>query len=219
MPEFIEFRPGLRLSVMQGRGVLSASYQGVIRQVSDDGIRIDWPHRNRDAMELNRGDDVTVVVQMHGRMYTCSTRVLDLQEVPTETVLIAEPSEVRHNERRQFYRLLTNITPRYAAQTNEDGDEVLRLEARILDLSGGGVQLRTEEWIPVGARIRLVFMLDQDPLQLDITVMALAVREPDTGRTFHRVNAKFVEIDRDTQERIIRFIFRQQMLLRQQGVV
>lgn len=219
MADFIEFRPGLRLSVMAGRSMLSASYHGVVRQVSDQGLRVDWPRHNKQTMELLKGDPVTLVVQMHGRMYTCSSKVLDLQEIPSESVLLEHPTEVRHNERRQFYRLITSIRPRYAARTTPEGDELQRVDARILDISGGGVQMRCEEWIPIGARIRLVFALESDPLQLDVTVMALSVQTPDGARMFHRVNAKFIDIERGVQERIIRFIFRQQMLLRQKQVV
>lgn len=219
MADYIDFRPGLRLTVMEGRSMLSASYQGVVRQVNDDGLRIDWPRHDKETMELLRGDPVTLVVQMHGRMYTCSSKVLDLQEIPSESILLEYPTEVRHNERRQFYRLLTSITPRYAAQTTAEGDEIQRLDVRILDISGGGVQMRCDESISIGARIRLVFMLEEDPVQLDVTVMALAVQNPDATRRFHRLNAKFVDVEREVQERIIRYIFRQQMLLRQRQVM
>lgn len=219
MADFIDFRPGLRLSVMEGRSMLSTSYHGVVRQVSDEGLRVDWPRNGKETMELLKDDAVTLVVQMHGRMYTCSSKVLDLQEIPSESILLEHPTEVRHNERRQFYRLITSIKPRYAAQTTPDGDEIQRIDAHILDISGGGVQMRSEERIPIGARIRLVFALESDPLQLDVTVMALSIQKPDVTRSFHRVNAKFIDIERDVQERIIRFIFRQQMLLRQKQVV
>ena len=56
-------------------------------------------------------------------MYTCTSRVLKVQDVPIESLLLEHPAEVKHNERRQFYRLLTSITPRYAARTNKEGDE------------------------------------------------------------------------------------------------
>lgn len=219
MPSFIEFRTGQQVAVMPGHGMMSVSYPAVIRQIADEGIRIDRPRRGGQRLELHSGDDVTLVVQMHGRMYTCTSRVLEVQDVPAEQVLIEHPTEVRHNERRQFYRLLTNITPRHAARVNSAAEELERLDARIVDLSGGGVQLRVEQWLPVGSRVRVIFALEQEPLEIDVTVLSLAVQRPDTRRSYYRVNAKYIELSRDMQERIIRYIFRQQMLLRQKQAV
>ena len=219
MPEFIDLRPGLMLNVMPGHSMLSVSYQAVIRRVSDDGIRVDRPRQGESRLELRPGDDVTLILQLHGRMYTCTSRVLEVQDVPIESLLLEHPAEVKHNERRQFYCLLTSITPRYAARTNKEGDELDRLDVRIVDISGGGVQMRVKEWVPVGSLVRLVFALEQDPLEIDVNVLALAVQRPDVRRSYYRINSKFIEIERDIQERVIRFIFRQQMLLRQQKAV
>ena len=218
MPSFIEFRTGQQVAVMPGHSMRSASYPAVIRQVADEGLRIDRPRRGGQRLELHSGDDVTLVLQQHGRMYTCTSRVLEVRDVP-EQVLIEHPTAVRHNERRQFYRLLTNIAPRYAARISSDAEELERLDARIVDLSGGGVQLRVEQWLPVGSRVRLIFALEQEPLEIDVTVLALAVQRPDTRRSYYRVNAKYLSAARAMQERIIRYIFRQQMLLRQKQAV
>ena len=219
MPRFIELRPGLRVNVMPGHSMLSVSYQAVIRQVTEEGIRLDGPRRDSDRLAPAPGDRLTLIVQLHGRMYTCTSKVLEVQDVPVESMLIEHPTEVRHNERRQFYRLLTNIAPRYAARIDADGEELERLDTQIVDVSGGGVQMRVEQWLPVGSRVRLIFALEQDPLEIDVAVMALAVQRPDVRRSYYRVNAKFADIEREMQERIIRFIFRQQMLLRQKRVV
>ena len=212
-------RPGLRLNVMPGHSMLSVSYQAVIRQVLDEGLRVDHPRRGTEPLKLELGDEVTLIVQLHGRMYTCTSKVLDVQEIPVEQVPLEHPTEVRHNERRQFYRLLTNIEPRYAARIDADGDELERLESHIVDLSGGGVQLRVEQWLPVASRLRLIFSLEDEPLEMDVTVLALAVQRPDVRRSYYRVNSKFTDIGREMQERIIRFIFRQQMLLRQKRAI
>ena len=156
-----------------------------------------------------------MLVQLHGRVYTCTSAVVQVQEIPVESMLIEHPTEVTHSERRQFYRLFTNITPRYAARTNEDGDELERLEIRIIDISGGGVQMRVGQSIPVGCRVRLIFALGGDPFEIDVTVLGLSAQRPSGRRSFYRANARFSEIERAMQERIVRFIFRQQMVRRQ----
>lgn len=215
----IDLRPGMRLNVMRGGDMLSASYESVIRRVTADGLSIDRPEREGERLDLGPGDDVTLAVQVHGRLYTFISSVLEVQDIPAMAVVITQPQEVTHNERRQFFRLLTSIDPRYAARTNGEGEEIERLDARILDLSGGGVQLRVNRWVPVGARVRLIFSLNVTSVEVDVTVLALSVQRPDSRRTFYRVNCRFIEIAREVQESIIRFIFQQQRLLRQTRAV
>ncbi len=219
MAAFIDLRPGLQLNVTPGRCAGGVSYRVAIRQVSKRGIHVGRPRDNGDWLELGPGDEITLSLQLHTRMYTCSSRVLEVQEVPVESMLIEHPVEVRSGERRQFYRLLTSIEPRYAARTNVEGDELERLEVRIVDISGGGLQLRVARWLAIGSRVRLIFALERDPLAIDVTVLALAAQRPAVRSSFYRVNAQFTEVEREVQERIIRFIFRQQLLLRQKQAI
>ena len=100
MAAFIDLRPGLRLNVTPGRGAGGVSYRVAIRQVSKRGIHVGRPRDNGDWLELGPGDEITLSLQLHTRMYTCSSRVLEVQEVPVESMLIEHPVEVRSGERR-----------------------------------------------------------------------------------------------------------------------
>lgn len=215
MPGFIDLRPGLRVNVMPEHGALSISYESEIRQVAEDVLRIDRPRRDDQVMEAQPGDELTLLVQLHGRMYTFVTRVREVMDIPIEVMVLDRPTEVRQGERRQFYRLLTNITPERAVHTNAEGEELQQLRVRILDLSGGGVQLRVEQWVPVGAHIDLTFALEGDPVKVNVDVLALTVQQAEARRSFYRVNGIFVDVDRAIQEQIIRYIFSQQRLIRQ----
>ncbi len=215
MSDFIDLKAGLRVDVTPRHGTPSISYTSEIRQVAEDVLRIDHPRHSDQAMEARPGDELTLLVQLHGRMYTFVARVREVVDIPIEVMVLDRPTEVRQGERREFYRLLTNITPEEAMLTSAEGEELQQLGVRILDLSGGGVQLRVGQWIPVGGHIHLTFGLEGDPVNVDVDVLALAVLQPDARRSFYRVNGVFVELERSVQERIIRYIFDQQRLIRQ----
>lgn len=215
MPDFIDLRAGLRVNVISHHDALAVSYESEIRQVAEDVLRIDRPRRGDQAMEAHSGDELTLLVQLHGRMYTFDTRVREVVDIPIEVMVLDRPTEVRQGEQRQFYRLLTNITPEQATLTSAEGEELQQLRVRILDLSGGGVQLRVAQWVPVGGHIRLTFALERDPVKVDVHVLTLAVQQPGGRRSFYRVNGIFVDVERTVQERIIRYIFSQQRLIQQ----
>ncbi len=218
--DYIDLAAGGPLHVLPRGGEVapSSSYESTVRHVTDAGVRIDMPLRGSVALEPAVGDEVTLLVQLHDRLYTLVSEVTEL--LPgLDAVLLAPPSEAQQADQRRFYRLITSIRPRRVRRVTKHGEELQLLTAMITDLSGGGVQLRLQQWIPVGAHLRLEFPLGGDPLDVEVDCLAVGVLRPDSRRAFYRVNARYVDIARDTQERIIRFIFRQQLALRQRGVL
>lgn len=111
---------------------------------------------------------------------------------------------------RQLYRIFTNITPQYCAHLNEEGEELRRLTARIMDISGGGMQLRVKEPVAIGTLIRSVFTVDGDADALEVTTRALSVEEEERSGQ-RRVHSQFVDVPRAVQERVVRFVFRTQI--------
>jgi c-di-GMP-binding flagellar brake protein YcgR len=218
VPAFIDLRPGMNVHIMPNTGSLTNAYESVIRQVGDQGIRIDHPKQGDTLMELTPGDDIAVFVQSGGRIYRLSSRVRLIEQVPLDAVVIEHPTEADYSERRQFYRLLTTIEPRYAARIGAEGEELERLDVRILDISGGGLQLHVRRWVPVGSRLRLVFGLDDDPQEVDIFTTVLSVVRSGTSNSVYRVHCRFVDLPRTERERMVRFIFRKQIDFRKKGV-
>ena len=217
MAAFIDLHPGMHVHVMPRDGALSSAFESVIRDVAERGIHIDTPWYEGEALPMAPGDELALFVQTGGRIYRLFSTVRLVDSVGGGA-MIEHPVEADHAERRQFYRLLTTIAPRYAARTNAEGEELERLDARVLDLSGGGLQLHVRDWVPVGSRVRLIFTLDDDPQDVDSTVVALSVVRPGPRRSLYRVHCRFVDLPRSERERIVRFIFRKQVDFRQRGV-
>jgi c-di-GMP-binding flagellar brake protein YcgR len=220
MPAFIDLRAGMHVHVLPRDGSLSNAYDSVIRAVNEQGIRIDHPRQDTEAMTVAPGDEVDVYVQTGGRIYRLASRVRLVEQIPLEALVLEHPTEADHSERRQFYRLLTTISPRYAARVSADGEELERVEGRILDISGGGLQLQVRKWIPVGSRLRLIFALEDDPQEVDACATALSVVRPGSSHAAasYRVHCRYIDLPRTERERIVRFIFRKQIDFRKKGV-
>ena len=152
---------------------------------------------------------IAATVQLHGHRYSFTSEVRAIDE-RLESATIALPSEVTLVERRSFYRLLTSIVPSYAARVTGTGVEVARLDARITDISGGGAQLLLRQWIPIGARMRLRFTLDDEPVEADVGALALSLLRSDGRRSLHRANCKFIDVSRAVREQVVRYVFRRQ---------
>lgn len=219
MASHIDLKRGQRITVTSDGDASDVSREAIVRHVSEAGIHIGWARGGDERLDLRPDDELTLTIHLNGRMYRCRSRVLEVQEFPTVAVTIARPTEAQREERREFFRLLTGIDPRYAVRLDGDGEELEQIDVRILDISGGGVQLRSRRWISVGTRIRLIFSLEDDPVELDVLALALTVLLPDQRRSTYRINAEFVDLDQQVREQIIRFIFRQQLFGRQKRAV
>lgn len=216
MPDYVELRPGQKISVQRDAGSLDAAFSSTIRHVSPVGVRIDQPARDGVSLDLRVGEDLMVLVDLSGRLYTFTTEVLQTG-LPDDGLLVDRPHIVQQSERRQFFRLSLTIRPRYAAVIDPQGNERTRLEALMLDISGGGTQLRTKQTVQAGDRVRVVFPLGTDEVEADLYILSAHALEDDRNWAY-RVNGRFLELPKQMQERIIRFIFRQQVDFMKRGV-
>ena len=220
MADFLDLRPGHRVQVKAAVGRNGRSHGSSILEIAPTTLLIEAPSRDGERLRLRRGDVVEVSLQSHGRRYSFETDVQDLHDAPQASITLRMPSAVAQHEQREFYRLPIVIHPRYAALTNNDGEEIERVEAVIADISGDGCRLRLRRWVPIGTRIRLIFALGDNPddPELDLIAEAVAVAE-DQRRGTYRVNARFTGVSRQIEERIVRFVFSQQVELLQKGVL
>lgn len=76
------------------------------------------------------------------------------------------------------------------------------------------MQLEVEQPVRVGDRLRLIFVLYGDPHEIDVEVLTLGVRQLDTPGSLYRAHARFIDIEHALQERIVRFVFREQLHIR-----
>ncbi len=217
--DYVELQPGARVSVAPNGGDVGAVYEATIRSVTEHAVRLTMPERSDEFMVIEPGEPITLFTSRHGQVYRITSRVRLIETSPVEGLVIDPPAEAEKNERRSFYRLLTRIVPRYAALVGRDGAEEALGENVILDISGGGLQMQSKSRVEPGARIHLVFAVDGDPLEIEVSVDVLTVHPPATGGRFYRFHGRFAGVPRGEVERIVRYIYRQQLELRRKGVL
>jgi c-di-GMP-binding flagellar brake protein YcgR len=213
---FLDLSPGLELQVFPEPGSIEHAYDTVIASVTDDAIRVTLPRRGDERLSVRPGQRLSAYVAVNGQLHRFSSTVTMTEDFPREALVLTPPDEASNAERREFYRLVTRVTPRYAARIDHHLVELQPLTASVLDLSGGGLQMRTREWVPTGSRIRLVFSLEDDPLEFDLQMAALSVFRPERQQHY-RIHCRFVDAPSADVERLVRHVFRQQVAIRRKG--
>jgi len=218
MTGYIELRPGQHVTVQHSGAPPEDAYVARVRGVGSMQVRLEPPRRAGERMPLAPGDEVVLLIESQQKLFTCESQVIEVIDLPVEMVTIRRPQAADHAERREYYRLPTSIQPRYLGLTNDDQEELGRIDAVLMDLSGGGLQLRSKQPVEIGALLRVIFMLDGDPVDLDVTIQALSVL-PEVRTPQYRIRGTYVRLPRHMQERLIRFIFREQVERLKRGVV
>lgn len=217
--DYVDLRPGTRVNVAPMDGDLGASFEATVRSVTENAIRLTMPERDDEFLMIDAGQPITLFTSLHGQVYRFSTNVRLIETSPVEGLVIEPPTEAEKNERRTFYRLMTRIVPRYAAEVRRGGVEQALSENVILDISGGGLQMQTLTRLEPGAKLHLVFSLDGDPLEIEVMVDVLTVNVPSRGGRFYRLHGRFASVPRSEVERLVRYVYRQQVELRRRGVL
>lgn len=217
-PEFIDLQPGQRVSVIQSDAPsASLSFPALVRMVDREYVDLAWPMREGRRLEVLGGDVVLIYVELHGRLFTFSSTVQPLREESPALLRLDMPRAAARADRREYYRLDTSIRPAYAARINDDRDELERLDLVIMDISGGGVQLRSRTHVEPGALVRLIFALDGEVIDMDLTALILSAL-PEVRTNQVRLHARYSGTSRAVEERIVRYVFREQVERLKRGV-
>lgn len=215
--DHVDLRPGTRVNVVLPDGDPDVAYEAAVRSVSHDAVRLTMPRREGEFLPVGAGEEVTLFASVQGQVYRIATRVRLVEVSPAEGLVVEPPAEAEKSERRSYYRLITRIVPTYIAVVGRDGSETPLLDTTILDLSGGGMQMQSLSQPDPGTRLRVVFGLHGDPVEMDTCVEVLCVRAPVRGGRYHRVHGRFVDLPRADVERLIRYVTRQQIEMRRKG--
>ncbi len=218
MAAFVELETGMHLKVSPPGDPLGASYDSTVRATLPSMLRLGRPRRDGEALPIAPRDELVMLAVVHGRVLRFHTQVRTI-EMDNDSFFIDAPTEVERTERREFFRLATRITPRAAIRLDDAGKEAQMLQAVILDLSGGGTMLQSREFVPVGSRLRLIFGLDGDPIDLDLAALVLSCSRPTATAQHYRLHCQFLETERIDVERLVRWTYRQQAELRRRGLL
>ena len=216
MPQFVDLKPGQVVTVFADRAA-DDPYETRIRDITAELVRLDVPRRGRESLAVSTGEPLTLQTELRGSLYSFSSRVRDVPQPPGELLTIDVPSVVDQTERRQLYRLDTAIPTRYSAVVDEDREELERITAVVMDISGNGMQLRVKEPVDMGARLRLIFDFGPEPFEFDVDAEVLAFRAELRASQF-RAHARLLDPVRRDQEQLIRSIFLEQVERLRRGV-
>lgn len=189
-------------------------YNGIIRLIKDHNLIV-LVDANKDLNSESLGEYLEYVVVKDQKPYKCTSKLLQVVSHAAKLMLVLEmPNKFQLIERRKFYRLTFDkpLAVNYLILDSANEFEYIKKDlksaglmrtAYALNISGGGIKIRTKSYIPVG-KYTLV-KIDLPPV---VVLLCRALRSDYIVRERSYDTAfQFENISESERESIIKYVF------------
>lgn len=220
----------------------------ILDYMEEDQLKLAMPMEAGRMIPLTVGDFFEVCFYTDSGLFQSSIEIVDRYKEENVHVMIGEfHSDLEKCQRRQYYRLehIIDINYRYYTReeeilerrlmVNDFANEEARMSckkilnevknkwmiATITDISGGGVRFNSSTLHKTGTLLYLRIPIAQNgaerifELKGEVVNSAVLAKKTD----YYETRAKFVDIDRDEREQIVKFIFAQERKMLRKGTL
>jgi len=201
-----------------GIGNKAKSSYSLVQDVTDGrSLLITLPMDGGNPVLLEPDQIVKIIFFREDGEFYFSAKVVD--RVKSELMLlikILQISSIERLQRRNFFRLKT-VLPTHFRYVSNNKAEGRFFKGHAMDISGGGIRLYTERYIPPTAQIECRIKMD-DKHEIVLNGKVLRVRKVQDAELQYDIGISFVDIPEKIRDEIISFIFDQQRNIRSKGL-
>lgn len=199
--------------------VLSGNYQGnYLSKVADfmeEGVIITGLYREGAPLPIRLNQPVNVYYTTDRAAYKFESKVMKRTNKPIPLLLIESSDSVTRIQRRDYFRLdVTGKVDVYKMIDNKNYPKKIS-DARLLDISGGGIQMQLKAKFEKGEEILLSLKNILVPKEFIKSKIVRIHRENDE---LYNYGVQFEEIEDEQREEIIQWIFAYQRKSRKKGL-
>lgn len=183
-------------------------YKALIVDINDDDIKINIPVYNDEYLMLYKGD--TIEINSYLESGQCFNYYCDVVSKGKDNNIIyyklTKPYGIRKIQRRNFFRLQLLEDVMYKNITNKTEKEIEEMSytsAIMVDLSGGGLRVKTKEKLKNGDLIIIRIEMTGIEVKLKGEIVRTELSD-DNGIAY---GVKFLDITETQSDRIIKELF------------
>ncbi|MEW5919726.1 MAG: flagellar brake domain-containing protein [Bacillota bacterium] len=226
-------------------------YKSLIQEVDEGSFAIGVPMKGQNQLMMREKNSYSMRTAVGDALYSFNSRMIGrTRSGNIPLFVLAWPDEIKRSQRRQFFRLAVSLDAHYwilqKGKSNEEDDAVHELDnikppldlrqplnklvdalgepARgiAVDISGGGVALVVNRFIPEGSllavRLFLKCKTSEKVMLLKGRVMRCFNLEVVKGLQRHRLGVEFEDMSEKVRDDLINFIFTLSREKARQGV-
>ncbi len=218
----IEIKPVDKKWGEQEDGSPKVYHSSVHEIMSEDSMEIIMPMEQSKLILLPVDSEHDLIIYGATGLYQCTVRIIDRYKSNNVYILVVElTSNLRKYQRREFYRFSCALE---MCSRNLEEEEIHAIESKvpytlqpglplkrsiIVDISGGGLRFMSEQKYEIDSLVFCSYYLlsDGKRKKYEIIGKVLAVKELENRRGTYEHRIQYYNLDKETREKIIRFIF------------
>ncbi|WP_291955443.1 flagellar brake domain-containing protein [Mahella sp.] len=213
----------IELEIEDDNGAKTTYISQVYNVLDQNHIVVAGPIKKGKIILLPVGQLLGIIYYRSDGCYRFYARIMQRfktdKDVYIYTVEAVGPRE--RIQRRNYYRL-DIVLPVQFIKISEGDDGVRRPlhKAYTLDISGGGMRIAVPKSIPIKERdlLQCHILLD-DNVKLEVKGIVVRVSASDDESNMQEIAVEFNDIPNNIRDRLISFIFKQQLKLIQKGLI
>ncbi|HEX2955911.1 MAG TPA: PilZ domain-containing protein [Chitinispirillaceae bacterium] len=209
---------GQKVTLLSGTNK-SQSFRSLVIMNPEHCLRVQIEHGQEGECTFHPGQQVAIAFARQGDgLYAIDTKVESFDR-DSLIVELSHTREMKRNQLRQFVRIEINlpVKVRILQAVSEDDKSLVgkQFEAKMVDISGGGISFLLNKPLVPGQLISINFQLSTASFNGQ-TGKILKVSLIDIkSTTMYRHHVTFLDIDTPLREKIIKFVFEKQRQLNQ----
>lgn len=216
--QFKDLDIGMKINIMVKNGKTLYPSQ-VLDITSNNEMIISGPIKKSEFVLMYNEEDVNIIyyVENKGRYYF-KAKVVSRMMKSIYSLLIRKTSEINIVQLREYYRLPFSfeVLKEYHKIKN-DKDEVFQELCEAKDISGGGIKIICNQDHKIGEEVFCSFKIQGSLIK--IKGIVVRIEELNSIRYKYSLGISFKDLSEDERDLIIRFIFEQQRISRNKGLI
>lgn len=215
------FEVGDRIEILKKQGDERVSYPSQVLDIlGDNKYMISGPIQKGAIVSLYIGEviEIAYIRENKGR-YNFKAKVFNRDPKGVYTLNVEKIGKIKRIQQRNFYRFNINL-PVKKSYKFMVGNKTKNIEEKCLtkDISGNGMKLMCNFRHSVGDRIECSFKLNDILIITDAEV--IRVEDFTNSSDFEcSIGVKFLDIEKENRESIVKFIFKEERILREKGMI
>ena len=191
----------------------------ILDMVGNEYIVISGPIKKSDFIFIHKDELIELYYTVENKgIFSFTAKVISRDISPVYILKIQRISEINKVQQREHFRLLIGLELKkeheiYINNIKETYTE--KCEAK--DISGGGLRLYCNYKHKLNDKIRCLIKIENK--NINISGVVKRIQEIDTFDFEYSLGVSFLEIDELSRDIIIRYIFEQQRILRNKGLI
>lgn len=212
----VKLQPNQRLDLALTKAY-TEQYSSRVEDVLSDAVVLAMPMSKGYPVMLQQGEFFYGRTVADGVVYMFTCTLLERKLSPLPIWKASLPTNVERVQQRSFVRVDATVPVRMAIEPAKAGEATLLLEATTKDISGGGAKIIYKHRLPAGTQMKLTLQLPEIG-EVETEAQVVRTDKPQEDRPIHWVALRFINLHETVRSKIIKYVFKRQMELRQKGI-